>query len=481
MSEKPNILIFIPDALPRALTDANHPCLTPNLDALARRGVRFMRAHCPSPISSPSRASLMTGQLPHNHGVLQVEHVVDNDQCVLRDRTHFAQQLSKAGYRTGYFGKWHVERTDKLEDFGWQVNGCDSASAVRGIGSAESGAEKILDPDDFQVYEEGPEGYKPILQYGISKKKPQERRIGKIVANGQKFIGEALDSGDPWACAISFTEPNTPTICGQEAYDKYDVDAIELPSHWQDDHQGRPGLYQRAREVYAELPAQRWKELRACYYGLVHEIDALVGQVLKQIDEAGELENTIVLFTSDHGRYLGAHGLDAHNIGAYEEIYNIPLIAAGPGIAQGQTTQALASFMDLGPTLLELAGADPLPDADARSLAPVLKNPQAAEKDFDTGYAEFHGNRFLLTQRILWKGHWKFVFNAFDYDELYNLDADPLELHNRSRDADCQDLVKELMAEVWHIAKKSGDHSILGTHYSPYRFAAVGPDAAKKS
>ncbi|MCK5804361.1 MAG: sulfatase-like hydrolase/transferase, partial [Lentisphaeria bacterium] len=133
--QRPNILLFLPDATAAHVIRPDSDCLTPNIDRVAARGLRFNRAHTVLPTCSPARASLMTGMLPHNHGVLQVEHTVDDDQSVLRtEYPHWAQRLSEAGYRTGYFGKWHIERTNQLEDFGWQVNGCDAGAAYRGVG-----------------------------------------------------------------------------------------------------------------------------------------------------------------------------------------------------------------------------------------------------------------------------------------------------------------------------------------------------------
>ena len=105
MAQQPNLLLFLTDGMQAATVDPGHPCLTPNIDRFAERGVRFSHAHTTCPTCSPARASLMTGLLPHNHGVLEVEHGRDADQCVLRtDKPHFAQKLSAAGYRTGYFG-----------------------------------------------------------------------------------------------------------------------------------------------------------------------------------------------------------------------------------------------------------------------------------------------------------------------------------------------------------------------------------------
>jgi choline-sulfatase len=171
--------------------------------------------------------------------------------------------------------------------------------------------------------------------------------------------------------------------------------------------------------------------------------------------------------------------MDAHNFGAFEELYNIPLIVAGPGIARGARTSARAGLHDLCPTLLELAGARPIEAPDCRSLAPVLKDPAAAEKDFTTGYAEYHGTRFGLTQRIYWEGPWKFVFNGFDYDELYNLDDDPHELRNLAAEAACRDRVRSMMTAVWRNIRDTGDRTLLNSQYYSMRFAAVGPDAVQ--
>ena len=118
----PNILLFIADGLRGQALEPDSQVVAPNVRALAAGGIQVDNAYTPLPTCSPARASLMTGLLPHNHGVLQVEHVADADQCVLRvDKPHWAQRLQGAGYKTGYFGKWHIERNLKLADFGWEV------------------------------------------------------------------------------------------------------------------------------------------------------------------------------------------------------------------------------------------------------------------------------------------------------------------------------------------------------------------------
>ena len=455
-------------------------CLTPNFDRVAERGVRFRRAHTALPTCSPARASFMTGLLPHNHGVLQVEHCVDDDQCVLRtEHPHWAHRLSDAGYRTGYFGKWHIERTNRLEDFGWQVNGCDQGAAFRALGEGVAGTDALLNDDSLTSNKTGPDGYRPVLHYGVTDVASEERTFALNTRNAMQFLSESFEADQPWACVVSTPEPNVPVIAGREAFDRYDVDTIRLPESLNDSFENSPAFYQRQREIFDGISDREWRESLAVYYALISELDEQFGKLLDQLEEADQLDNTVVIVMSDHGRYMASHGFDAHNYGAFEEAYNIPLIMAGPGIATGKETSANVSILDVGPTLLEMAGAEELGVADSQSFASLLSDPDGVSPKYDTSYAEFYGTRFLTTQRILWKGPWKFVFNGFDYDELYNLDDDPHELKNLAHDPSQQDRMKDMMTEIWNIAHTTGDKILLDTHYSPMRFAIVGPDAGK--
>ena len=215
---------------------------------------------------------------------------------------------------------------------------------------------------------------------------------------------------------------------------------------------------------------------RTCYYGRITELDTEFGRLMKHLETSGELENTIVIVSADHGRYVGAHGYDAHNFGAFEEIYRIPLIISGLGVAVGEETFGLVSLLDLCPTLLELTGNEIFEVSDSKSFAPLLKDPQTVEDTFTTAYGEYHGTRFNLTQRILWQGDWKFVFNGFDFDELYDLKNDPHEMCNLVNEPEHEARVQEMMAEVWRIVRETGDRAIEETHYYSMRIACVGPN-----
>ena len=481
MVERPNFLFFIADGMQAQTISPESPCQTPNFDRLAARGIRFPRAYCSTPTCSPSRASLLTGLLPHNHGVLEVEHGRDPDQCELRrERPHFAQRLAENGYTNGWFGKWHVERTQRVEDFGWQVNGVKSADHVKDLGKGDTGGREV-DPT-LSGWLEGPvRGYNRVLHYGVTDVPPSQRFPQVTVDQAMGFLNQRNEvPGTPWCAAVSFSEPNEALVVSRETFERYDLAAIDLPENRDDDFAGKPNLYRRQKAIAEGLSDDHWRMARVCYYGRITEIDAQLGRLLDWLDESGQAENTIVVATADHGRYVGAHGFDAHNFGAFEEIYRIPLAMAGPGIAEGMASEALVQLGDLCPTVIELSGSRPIvPPLDFRSIVPVLGGERRA--DFRTAYGEYHGTRFPLAQRIWWEGDWKFVFNGFDFDELYDLANDPNEMVNLASLPAYRERVERMMAKIWQRASETGDRTLLESHYLSMRFAAVGPNAEAPS
>lgn len=477
MNSRPNFLLFLFDGMQAATINAAHQCQTPNIKRLQQRGVTFQRAHTSCPVCSPARGSLMTGLLPHNHGVLEVEHGKDADQCVLReDKPHWAQRLVDVGYRTGYFGKWHIERSNELERFGWQTHVVKGSEHHKHLGKGTHAfhAEE-LDPA-LCGYLEDPPGYNRILHYGVTDVAPEERPSGVSMNCASEFLDERIGGEEPWCCAVSFSEPNEALVCGRSAFERYDVDAIELPKNLDADFSNRPNLYQREQEITRNLSDDHWRMARACYYGCITEMDAQFGVLFDQLESADALENTVIILMADHGRYVGAHGFDAHNIGAFEEIYRIPLVMAGPGIAAAATSDALVGIQDLCPTILELAGAETIDVPDSNSFAAVLAQPGETPEILREGFAEYHGSRFPLAQRILWEERWKMVFNGFDFDELYDLENDPHEMENLAREESQRGRLRAMMSRIWKRMRDTNDRTLLETHYFSLRLGAVGPN-----
>jgi arylsulfatase A-like enzyme len=477
MTTKPNILFLMTDQMQGRVLNPDHPCKTPNFDRLAAQGVRFPCAYTPNAVCSPARASLMTGLLPHSHGVLEVIHCVDDDQCNLRTEfPHWAQRLEAAGYRTGYFGKWHIERTDDLTQFGWQINGGMTSDLYRkkrdkaGAGNKNSGSFSLEKTNDL------PKGYNHSLLYGVTDTPVERRGVGITTELGLDFLQAQTKNDSPWCCFVSITEPHDPFVAGQEAYDLYDLDHIPLQPNINNELLGQPNLYRKAGMTWLDMDEHQKKEAAACYYASITEIDAQYGRLIDYLEATGQRENTIIVLSSDHGELLGSHGLYCKNIGGFEEVYQIPMTMSGPGIAAGVTSKARVGLHDVAPTLLELCGEQTIGDPDARSFASALKDDTGAQGDFARGFAEYHGGRYRLTQRIIWDGPWKLVWNGFDFDELYHLDDDPQEMRNLIDEPANEETVQSLMHYAWQRIKETNDQALLDSHYPVLRLAPYGPN-----
>ena len=325
------------------------------------------------------------------------------------------------------------------------------------------------------MYLDHPPGYESSIFYGVTDQPPKKRNMGIITELAEDFLDEVLKNSDPWCCFASITEPHDPFIAGQAAFDLYNPDELELPPNVYDDLQGRPGIYRKVARVWEGMTDKGKREAADCYYASITEIDAEFGRLIKKVEDAGQLDNTVVVFTSDHGELLGAHRLYCKNFTASEEVYNIPLIISGPGIAANSVTDARAGLHDLCPTLLELTGLEPLDMPDSRSFLPVLRDPEENEGDFSTGFSEYFGGRLIITQRVVWDGDWKYVFNGFDFDELYNLDNDPYEMKNLAEDPAYGDRIRKMTTQMWKKVRDTGDNSLLNSHYPILRVAPYGP------
>lgn len=473
MADRHNILFLMTDQMQGRVLEPDHPCETPAFDRLAAEGVRIRNAYTPNAVCSPARASLFTGLLPHNHGVLEVIHCVDEDQCNLRtDKPHWAQRLADAGYTTGYFGKWHVERSNDLQRFGWQVDGGSASGRFtdrredirRELGEPTFSLEKKLD---------GPPGYAPDRFYGVTSEPPAVRGMGVTTDLALDFLKDQ-DGTPPWCCFVSIQEPHDPFICGQASFDRYDVDAIELQPNVHDDLKGRPNIYRKAARVWDSFTDREHREAAACYWASITEIDQQFGRLLAWLDESGQADDTIVVLTSDHGDLLGAHGMYCKNLSGFEEVYQIPMVLRGPGIEPRTASDARVGLHDLGSTLAELAGLEAFETGDARSFAPLLRG-EAGDEAYQSGFSEYHGGRYRLTQRVLWDGPWKLVHNGFDFDELYNLHDDPYEMRNLVDDPEHEPELRRLLGLMWEKLEASGDHVLVNTGYPILRLAPVGP------
>jgi arylsulfatase A-like enzyme len=298
--------------------------------------------------------------------------------------------------------------------------------------------------------------------------------MGIITSLALDYLDRVVGSDQPWCCFVSVPEPHDPFVAGQDAFSHYDIDSLHLQPNVRDELSGKPGIYRKAARVWSDMTDRQHLEAAACYYASITEIDQQFGRILDRLDRVGALDNTMVILTSDHGELLGAHGLYCKNFSAFEEIYNIPMIVAGPDIVPG-ISEARVGSHDLCPTILELTGQAPFDVPDSRSFAQLLGDPTAHSDDFRDGFAEYHGTRMAITQRVVWEDPWKLVFNGFDFDELYHLQDDPYEMNNLAEDPACQERLRHMTTLMWRRVQETGDHTLYNSHYPALRVAPYGP------
>lgn len=230
--------------------------------------------------------------------------------------------------------------------------------------------------------------------------------------------------------------------------------------------------------MFKDLNKKDYQELTACYFANCSLVDSQIGRIVKYLEQTGQRENTLIVFLSDHGEMLGGHGLLCKGVPAFEETYAIPMIFNWPGhVPAGEDRQANVSIIDVAPTLLDLSACDPMKDIDGTSLVPLFDTDDSSDER--SIYAEFFGQRLSYSQRIVWKGPYKYIFNGFDFDELYNLESDPAEKINLINDKDHEEVARKMSREMWAWARKTKDDSLLESEYFMYRFAPVGPETRK--
>ena len=465
----PNLLFLITDQQRAETVAPGSPCQTPNLDRLAAGGTRFDRCYSVNPICSPSRASLFTGLLPHSHGMVDVTHAVPAYRAdLLPDLPFWPQTLQQAGYHTGYFGKWHVERSNRLENFGFDTYEVEQYHQLAGL--VERDDAMLMRKDVRQ------KGYRDFLLSGVVDAPVESTAEYRLYSEGIRFLDEtASDPDRPWALFLSTEAPHDPYVALQDYYERYDPADIPCPPSFADDLAGRPAIYRRIQSVWDDLTWEDFAQATACYYANCTLIDEQIGRILAVLEETGQAKNTLIVFTSDHGDYLGAHRLLLKGIPAFEEAYRTPLIMAGPGVPAGGQSDAIVSLLDLAPTLLQLTTGGEFP-GQGRSLLPLLVGEAGDWRD--EAFAECHGQRFNYTQRVLWQDAHKYIFNGFDEDELYDLAADPHELRNLAADSAAQSILESMAARMWQIMHETDDANMLEAQYGMFRFAPVGPEAS---
>ncbi|MBK34919.1 MAG: hypothetical protein CME26_05240 [Gemmatimonadetes bacterium] len=247
---------------------------------------------------------------------------------------------------------------------------------------------------------------------------------------------EAPSLGKPWLCWLGMSQPHPRFVALRQYYEMYPLEDIDLPEVPQKDLEHLHLVYQAMRHykrIATPIPEDRIRKARAGYYGMITELDEYVGRVRDKLEETGQLENTIFIYTSDHGESLGEHGL-WHKSSFYENASHVPFVMAGPGIPQGH--------VDLAAALYEWPGLEVPGEIRGHSLVPLLDGGTGDHPGWT--YTESHSEGMMTGGFMIRKGPWKYVHFQWHDGLLFNLDEDPGEFENRIEDPACGEVVREL-------------------------------------
>ncbi len=439
--KNPNILFILTDQLAGpALPCYGHPVVkAPNITRLAEKGIIFDSAYCNSPLCAPSRASLMTGQLPSRIGAY------DNAAQFPADVPTFAHYLRALGYRTCLSGKMHFVGPDQLHGFEERL--------TTDIYPADFGW-----VPDWEHPEERPPWYHNMLsvvQAGLCETSNQLDFDEEVAFRAVRKIHELAreDDARPFCLTVSFTHPHDPFAITSAYWDRYHHDEIDMPTVTSiplddmDPHSQR--LYRVSAMDQYEQTEARVRNARHAYYGMISYIDDKVGQLLQALEATGFSDNTVVVFTSDHGEMLGERGL-WYKMSFFEWSARVPLIVHYPKKFSPHRVTQVVSLVDLLPTLVDMANdGNPINFADrvdGQSLVPLLQGDKSDAPD--TALSEILSEGAIAPCLMIRRGRYKYIYSEPDPDQLFDLVDDPHELNNLANQPGHESVRQAFKADV---------------------------------
>lgn len=438
-SPRLNILFLTADDLNNDLGAYGAPVRSPNLDKLAARGVRFERAYAQYPLCSPSRSSFLTGRRPNATGVLT------NPNASRPMSPHFREKLPQTITLPQLFrtNGWFAARVGKLYHYGVPL--------TIGTGALDdySSWDLTINPRgrDREIHDRifslRPGQFGGTVSWLADDGKDAEHTDGIAAMEAVELLERFKRNNESFFLAVGFYRPHTPYVAPKQYFDMYPTDRIELPGLSDADRSRTPPAAYRSalKEQDAMTDDQRRAAIQA-YWASTTFMDAQVGHVLDALDRLGLADNTIVVFTSDHGYHLADHGL-WQKMSLFERSARVPLIIATPSEkGRGAAVRGLAELIDLYPTLAELAGLNPTVPLDGVSLAPMLQDPAATVKD--AAFTQVRNGYSIRTDR--WRyTEWE---EGQQGSQLYDMSADPAETTNLADAARYAETVKELRARL---------------------------------
>lgn len=427
-TERPNLLYIHSDQHnPAVIGCYGDPLVqTPNLDSLAAQGTLFTNVYCPSPVCVPSRMSMLAGQYPSDIGVWANNHILDSGIPT------FAHAMGAAGYHPVLIGRMHGLGPDQLHGYAERLVG-DHGGNYPGNGAAPKNSRGSLQQSGA----------------GQSSYQVHDEDVTAATVNYLDRVGVQKRAGlpaEPFCLSVGFMLPHSPYVAHKEDYELY-RDVMTLPKHPEPFSDALHPYFKWWREWggLIDVPESEILSARTAYWALVTRMDVMIGEIFTALRKNDLADNTLIIYSSDHGDQVGEHGLWMKRT-FYEASVKVPAILSLPGaLPEGVQCDRVLSSLDLNATMLEALGAPPLPNARGRSVLELLRHGDTEWEDL--AFSEYCTYEDCL-HRMIRRDEWKLNYYHGQEPQLFNLAEDPDELQDRAQDPNCQEIRERLTAEV---------------------------------
>lgn len=470
-ASRPNVLLIISDQqrYDTLGCTGQQRISTPNIDRLAEDGVLFESAYCTTPICTPARASLLSGLYPHAHGSVANHQMRPGcDQMRLgADIKLVADYLKPVGYRCGYAGKWHLGT-------GYDRRGFSEFTAAHFIFDVDRPEQneivqharkigmEITDPHQGGI-EPDKERFDSRSHCGPSLLSLANHPASLMCDRAVQFIRDAASEERPFILGWSCHEPHPAFVCPEPFSSMYEPGDMELPESRRDEGTVRYLRERRRDGVLTPVEGLSDHDLQimwAGYLGAVSYVDYLVGRLIAALHQEDLYDDTLIVFTSDHGELLGSHGMWRKGSAMFEELVHIPLIVVPPGggATPGRCDE-LVSHVDLMPTILEYCHVQASEELHGLSISSLVEGETGSVRSGIAG--EFHSANWaespVLPLRMWRTKEWKYVESQMGDSELYHLADDPEERNNLIDVPESREQLGKLRKELAEWLRRSED------------------------
>jgi arylsulfatase A-like enzyme len=400
----------------------------------------FDNAYTPIPLCCPARQALLNGRRPEAFGAHWNYDITSLIPALEPAEYSWPRELQDIGYKSGYFGKWHVNPDHDPTEYGYD------------------------DYISYRDYERFKKDKYPDVEFTngfwgeadpvLLDDTPTHWLTGKAI----KLIEKHTAESEPWHVRLDFSEPHLPCRPAKQFADMYRPENVPEWGSFCDKFENKPYIQKQQLHSWGieDFTWEDWAPTVALYYGIISQVDDAIGRILDTLDRLGVTNNTLVIYTADHGDMCGGHRMiDKHYI-MYDDVVKVPMAIRWPGIVKEGSicSEFVYNCLDLPPTMLEVHGIEPKDFFYGRSLMPLLRG-ESMDDWRNEVVSTYNGQQFgLYTQRMLRNNRWKYIWNLTDVDELYDMENDPDELNNLIYDEKSKGLLSTLRKQLYDILMK---------------------------